>query len=181
MKPCTKCKIEKEINLFSKSANNKDGLYSWCKECVKNHQILNKDRIRAKQSEWRNKNKIRLAEYTKNYDKINKDKRTAQKRLRRINNPEFYKDEMLKRFYGITLIEYNKMLETQNSVCAICGNKETRRHFKYNTLVDLAVDHNHITGKVRGLLCSSCNKAIGVFKDNIELLESSIIYLKRNK
>lgn len=181
MKICTKCKIEKDIMCFSKSSGNKDGLYHWCKECVRNHQILNKDRIRIQQAKWRKKNKKHVAEYTKNYDKLNKDKRTAQKRLRRINNPDFYKAQMLKRFHGITLLDYKKMLEEQNGLCAICGKEETRRDFRYNNLIDLAVDHDHKTGKVRGLLCSNCNKAIGVFQDNTELLQSAINYLNRNK
>ena len=72
--------------------------------------------------------------------------------------------------FGITLADYDKMLNNQNGVCAICGKVNlTRRR--------LAVDHNHKTGKVRGLLCGKCNKAIGLFEDNPEILGKAIKYL----
>lgn len=62
--------------------------------------------------------------------------------------------------------EYEKTLLAQDGKCAICGRKER-----------LCVDHNHANGKVRGLLCSSCNKGLGFFKDNPQFLASAIQYL----
>jgi hypothetical protein len=79
--------------------------------------------------------------------------------------------------YGLTVEQYNEMLQSQNGVCAICGgiNPEGR---------NLCVDHNHITGKFRGLLCTTCNVALGGFKadsgDGIDILLSAISYLKNN-
>src|SRR6476469_6189244 len=64
----------------------------------------------------------------------------------------------LKRTYGITFEEYDFMLDRQNGVCAICKGVHGRR---------LAVDHNHETGKVRGLLCGSCNAALFLLEDSI--------------
>lgn len=77
------------------------------------------------------------------------------------------------RRYGITLAQYNEMLESQGGVCYICkGACPTGRR--------LAVDHCHTTGKVRSLLCTQCNKGLGNFKDNSDLLEKAIEYLKQH-
>ncbi|EIM6622183.1 endonuclease VII domain-containing protein [Salmonella enterica] len=77
--------------------------------------------------------------------------------------------------YGITLERYNELSEAQNHVCAICGNAETR--VIHGTLTSLCVDHCHQSGKVRGLLCANCNRAIGLIKDNTELLKNAVRYL----
>lgn len=78
---------------------------------------------------------------------------------------------MLKRNYGIGIDEYNSMLLSQEYGCAICGvhNDSLKRN--------LAVDHNHDTGQIRGLLCHGCNTGIGLFKENPEMLRRSIDYL----
>jgi hypothetical protein len=73
--------------------------------------------------------------------------------------------------YGITFDQYMQMLEDQNGVCRLCkGTNPSGRR--------LAVDHNHETGEVRGLLCSNCNTALGLLKDNPVLLEAAIAYLR---
>jgi Recombination endonuclease VII len=93
----------------------------------------------------------------------------------RKNNPtklqETRRYSKLKFFYGITKKEYETLLANQNSLCAICG--EVEQKFKRA----LAVDHDHKTGKVRGLLCSSCNQGLGHFRDSLVLLKSAQNYL----
>lgn len=79
----------------------------------------------------------------------------------------------LKLKFGINFDQYEAMLHEQDYVCIICKKKD-------NCGRDLAVDHNHITGKIRGLLCTDCNTGLGLFDDNVELLEKAINYLKRN-
>ena len=79
--------------------------------------------------------------------------------------------------YGLTQEDYTNMLATQNGVCAICKCAETAKS-NAGYVKNLAVDHCHVTGKVRGLLCHDCNTGIGKLKDNISLLESAIKYLK---
>ncbi len=84
------------------------------------------------------------------------------------------RDVVIRNQYGITLAEYNTMLEAQDYKCAICGNEdevEGRR---------LAIDHCHTSGKVRGLLCGKCNRGLGLFYDNDELLHNAIQYLKNS-
>ena len=78
----------------------------------------------------------------------------------------------LQRKFNLSPDEYKKKLESQGGVCAICKNECTRA---------LAVDHNHITGQVRGLLCNKCNRGIGYLSDSIDLLQASIDYLNEYK
>ena len=70
--------------------------------------------------------------------------------------------------YGISLLQYEAMLEAQNGVCAICKKTEGKH---------LSVDHNHVTGEIRGLLCSRCNLVIGRCNDDTKLLKAAILYL----
>lgn len=72
--------------------------------------------------------------------------------------------------YGMNSFEYHQMLKSQQESCAICGLKEEDKN--------LAVDHNHETNEVRGLLCFQCNSALGLFKENLESLKNAIAYLE---
>lgn len=93
-------------------------------------------------------------------------------------NPDYYRDYDLRKKYGITLDRYNEMLLDQGGVCAICGNRETRVDKRVNRTSYLAVDHCHTTGKVRGLLCHSCNSMLGQAGDSVEKLQIGINYLR---
>jgi hypothetical protein len=77
-------------------------------------------------------------------------------------------DTTLRHKYGITQSQYEEMLMTQCSQCAICGDDSDR----------LRVDHDHATGKVRGLLCHHCNVALGSFKDTPAYLRAAASYLE---
>jgi hypothetical protein len=70
--------------------------------------------------------------------------------------------------YGLSLEEYEAMLEAQDHVCAICGGPDSRR---------LAVDHCHETERIRGLLCHKCNTALGLLQDDTTRMERAIAYL----
>lgn len=78
----------------------------------------------------------------------------------------------LKRRYGITEEDFQRMLEEQGGGCAICGLVQ---HDK-----PLHVDHDHNTGAVRGLLCLPCNTMLGKARDNINILSKAINYLAKN-
>ncbi len=78
--------------------------------------------------------------------------------------------------YGLTPEEYDALVEEQNGVCAICGNPPGEVKFATR----LAVDHCHKTGKNRGLLCRPCNLALGHFEDDVNRMESAIVYLKKH-
>jgi hypothetical protein len=87
-------------------------------------------------------------------------------------NPEVILASNLKK-YGITLAEYERLLKKQKGVCAICKKPEYDARQRR-----LSVDHDHETGRVRGLLCARCNRALGMFNDNPELLRSAARYLR---
>jgi hypothetical protein len=77
----------------------------------------------------------------------------------------------LKLNHGISEALYQNVFDEQDGLCAICGDQPSKRA--------LAVDHDHITGKIRGLLCDQCNTALGKFKDSPELLLKAIAYLQK--
>lgn len=88
------------------------------------------------------------------------------------NNPDKLHKRNNEKRYGVTYEQYQEMLETQDSVCAICNEKESS-----SSRTNLSIDHDHTTGKVRGLLCTPCNVALGLFKDNIDLLKKAMRYI----
>lgn len=90
------------------------------------------------------------------------------------DNPDKVKNSYLKWRFGITLEDYNAMSEAQGHTCAICAQPET------TTGRSLAVDHCHTTGRIRGLLCTACNVALGKLNDSIERLQSAQAYLLRH-
>jgi len=96
-------------------------------------------------------------------------------------NPMRSKGYSLKKAYGISLDEYAAMYASQNGRCGICdkpGKSFDRENGRTQTL---AVDHHHDSRKVRGLLCTRCNRALGGFKDSIQLLGKAAAYMKRHQ
>ena len=76
------------------------------------------------------------------------------------------------RTYGISLSDFNAMFEEQEGCCAVCGTHQLQLKTR------LCVDHDHATGKVRGLLCNSCNTALGKLKDNYDIAYRAADYLR---
>ncbi len=158
-KICFKCKKEKCLSEFGKDKYNNDGYTYDCKICR-----------REKEQIWRDKNRDKIKE-------IN-EKRTE-------NRKAYYKSDVgvissrrahLKRSFNITLEEYDELLDKQNQVCGICGSNETDKRNMF-----LSVDHNHDTNKIRGLLCNTCNRALGLFKDDKNNLLNAIKYLENHE
>jgi len=105
-----------------------------------------------------------------------RENRSEQRRQYKQKYPERVRGNHLRVTFGISLEQYDQMHADQNGLCAICGNPETiARNGKVRLL---AVDHCHTTNKVRGLLCGNCNPMIGYAKDNIQVLERAIEYLR---
>ena len=100
----------------------------------------------------------------------------AQQAKRRAKDKTIYerveRNSKYKRQYGITVDDYNRMLTAQNDGCGICGVKTPGNRTKH-----FHVDHCHSTGKVRGLLCHKCNRALGLFDDNVDVLLQAAKYL----
>ena len=130
------------------------------------------------------KPETRLKYYYKNKKKISLEQKSYWQRVGKArweekyhNNPEYreiIRERGRKYLFGLKEGEYQVLLDSQNGVCAVCkGNCLTGRK--------LSVDHNHATGKVRGLLCAKCNSALGMVNDRIDLLEELVSYLKNHQ
>jgi hypothetical protein len=97
-----------------------------------------------------------------------------------VINPLGCKNTALKSKYGITFDDYCEIHRKQNGLCAICGQVEQHPN-KLHPVGQLNIDHDHNTGVVRGLLCGKCNKGIGLFDDNVELLDKAKEYIIKHK
>ena len=93
-------------------------------------------------------------------------------------NPEKIRNNNLRKAFGITAEQYDEMFAAQGGVCAICGQQSRTKHGNGKTR-KLAVDHDHETGEVRGLLCMACNRAMGLLKDNPRVLRRAADYLEQ--
>lgn len=108
---------------------------------------------------------------TREWCERNAEKKRAVDKAYREANRERTRDYGLRRNFNISLEDFEKMLAEQGGGCAICGGLSSRHGGT------LHVDHDHTTGKVRGLLCDGCNLGLGKFLDNSTLLDIASSYL----
>ena len=135
---------------------------------------------RKKMREWRERNPDKEHKYAKESYQRNREKELARKKRdyaeNRFNLQEKKKDYNLRRDFGIGLDEFKKMLADQNYKCKICGKELKIIDGEKNK--DIAVvDHDHVTGKIRGILCHGCNLVLGNAGDNPQLLLNAAEYL----
>lgn len=92
------------------------------------------------------------------------------------NRNKTYEEQRISRIrmYGIDVPDYERMLEEQNGGCYICGKQPDGKRA-------LDIDHDHQTGKVRGLLCSNHNRALGLLNDDVLLMLKSVEYLVKTR
>jgi hypothetical protein len=153
---------------------------------------LTPEQVREYQRMW----KVENADRVKAALDLSRDKRNRLRRERILNDPVFraklrareveyrrthpqrtaeaYRKYRLKAEYGLTPEDYNIMLERQGSLCALCGATPLSVHHR-----KLVVDHDHVTGRVRGLLCHNCNLVLGHLGDDVNLMKRAIAYLQR--
>jgi hypothetical protein len=115
-------------------------------------------------------------------NKLTKDKKASQckscfkvhEKNWQLNNPEKFKASCrkrnLKKKYGLSVEQYDKMFNKQNKRCACC-NRETDK---------LVVDHNHTTGAIRELLCSPCNTALGLLNEDVTVMQNMSNYVRKH-
>ena len=111
------------------------------------------------------------------YDHLTRDGRKEYLREHRAANPIQYKGKHFRKKFGIGIEDYQTKLEDQNGVCAICSKPESGT--RNGVTRWLCVDHNHNTNKVRGLLCTNCNVAVGMMYENRDIMRSAIAYLDK--
>jgi hypothetical protein len=147
---------------------NRDNLNEKNREYRKN----NKEIVRESNRKWSANNRDKVNEKQRRYAERNKEKLKLKQHQFYLKNKDKVKEFSLLRKYNISLEQYKKMLKDQHNKCLLCQTKDEDTTSKF-----LVVDHCHKTGKVRGLLCNPCNTGIGLFKENIEVLEKTIKYL----
>lgn len=141
-------------------------------EASRKWKARNKEHVSEYNKEWSAKNPEIKKELKRLWDCKNTEHKKAYSFKWKENNPLYFKEKHLKAEYGLTLADYAQMLEDQDHKCKCCGiGKEEAPSQR------LVVDHCHSTGKVRGLLCSHCNVALGMVKDSKETLRNLINYL----
>lgn len=102
-------------------------------------------------------------------------KKCTSSRRKQLLSKETIRQRNLEKNFGKGIVNtYNKLFEEQGGVCTICKSPENGR-YKH-----LSVDHCHNTGKIRGLLCNNCNRALGLFKDNPEILRKAADYVEQH-
>jgi transketolase len=124
------------------------------KESKRKYRERHPERAREQNRKWREAHPDQLKEQKRRWYLANRDRVALQRR---------------KYLYSILPDTYAQLLMTQNGVCAICGGNRNKQA--------LGVDHNHITGSVRGLLCGKCNVIIGMADDDSGILRKAIEYL----
>jgi hypothetical protein len=118
--------------------------------------LKNKERIREKATEWYRQNKEKAKKrINENYNE-NKEVIILKRKLKRHN---------------LTIQQLEIMKNKCNDLCQICGKGSDK----------ICIDHNHINGKVRGLLCNNCNSGIGFLRDDVKILKSAISYLSKSE
>lgn len=150
-KACTQCKAIKPVAEFPACKTNRNGLHSWCFSCK---------RARSKAYQDRPDVKERMRSYRREWAR--QPKQRAQNKRNRI-----------RRVFGLTPQQLNQMKVDQQGLCAICFQPEPLKR-------SLAIDHDHVTGKVRGLLCTRCNTALGMIQEDVEILINMTAYIDQH-
>ena len=193
---CSMCKEILPIDSFHKSSLTCSGFYGACKKCRNTYNETHygsKEALAGKKRDYYKKNrevtlaknrernkipriKARHKAYAKKYREANKEKLALMANKWFVKNRTKVAEDCRKRKYkqyNITLADYDRMFEEQDGNCKICGLMEINKR--------LAVDHDHKTGKVRGLLCTRCNVTLGRIEENQETLWNMIEYLKEHE
>lgn len=165
MKRCCECGVTKDKTEFSKDVKNTDNLSRSCRSCCKarhaRYYSKHREKLIADTLKWRQAHPGSHNQASKRYYKKHKDRYYELNRVTRL------------RKLGMTLEDYARLFSEQGGKCAICRTADTG--VKKN---NFPVDHDHKTGKVRGLLCDRCNTSLGQFEDNPDLLRKAADYLE---
>ena len=153
-----------------------DGKIFWCYHNKGKEYWVTPDVFENNQSrngKWARENPVENRKNAKKWNRANRERYNSNKLRSAKNNPDSTKNAQLRIKFNITLEQYNHLFYLQNHRCAICKDEcKTGRQ--------LAVDHDHKTGKVRGLLCMECNIGLGKFKDSKDRLMKAIEYIIKN-
>lgn len=138
----------------------------------KRYSAENRAAIARKTREWYKKNVARQAAYNKRYGEKHAVRIKRRRAEYHVKNRYHVANHWLLRKYGMTLEQRDALLANQEGKCAVC--RTTTPGGK-----GWVVDHDHVTGKVRGILCLTCNTGIGHLKDDVNVLKAAVVYLER--
>lgn len=162
-KQCIKCGEMKSLSEFTIHNRAKGQHRNFCHECEKKwiRDYHKSPQGKAKNQEWIAQNQIKIAEYKRLY---------REDEQKRAQNKIYHRAKWLKDAFNMTVADYMALYEKQDGKCAICGSAQ-------NGKKNFCIDHDHETGKVRGLLCHNCNVSVGLMKDSPSLLRKAADYL----
>ena len=161
-KPCRICGRIQPLESFHRAAGMRDGHRNECRDCFREiaraRYRADPEKAKAAVKRWQQENSERLNAYRR--------ERNAKPEVKRRLRDGYYR-----RTYGVSADEVDEMLRRQGGGCAVCGDKPER-------LASMHLDHDHEAGRLRGLLCLSCNQGIGKFRDDPDLLRAAADYLE---
>lgn len=185
-KRCPRCDEVKPASDFYRAMGKRDGVATYCNLCARKVRLVRyRERLAleipddaVKQCKRCGQTKLAWQFYRLAGTADNLMSACIECNLARQNT--VYRDNVMRQRYGITIAQYNWMLEVQGGVCAICGQPETVQSRTGRTK-RLAIDHDHdhVANEIRGLLCHRCNTGIGALRHNPDLLRKAIRYLER--
>lgn len=141
-----------------------------------------KEKEKQRHREYNKTHKKEIRTYQKRYYQSHKEELKPYHREYYLNHKESESDHsksLRPKKYGLTPDEYSDLLKSHDGVCAICGKQETAKAYKTDNIRQLSIDHDHTTGKVRGLLCSKCNLMVSHADDSPSILRKAADYLER--
>ena len=156
---------------MSRSAEQRDALNARRRERLAqdpDHRARQNARRRAHYQAHKQEYRERANAYYQAHKESIQERARASRQARKQNNDQSIRYGKLKRLYGISAAEYDALLAKQGGVCAICRKRSKER---------LCVDHCHLTGTIRGLLCHACNLALGSLKEDQPSLVAALAYL----
>lgn len=172
-KVCTGCGKVKPFSAYYKHKHGRHGLAPKCKVCHKQETAKAHAKRKAMYPELvKAQKRASSKKYNEKNLEIVRARGRVYARLRLLKNPGLKRAMHLKFNYGITVAEWDALFDAQGRRCAICkSEKPYRKNGIWNT------DHDHVTGKVRGILCSHCNRMLGGAYDDPSILRQAITYL----
>lgn len=145
----------------------------------RDYYLANSERLKAYQREYSAKHPERCKAAHKAYRLANIDRMRAQNRAYHADNAFTYWAKSILRKFGVTAVWYIETLKAQGGGCAICGGKGRCLDYRTGRLRRLPVDHNHTTGKTRGILCHRCNLMVGHMEERADWLRKAADYLQQ--
>ena len=186
-KACAICKVVKPLDQYSPNKLRRDGRGSYCRPCANaRYTTPNREKHRLAPMTAGGRSTCRRCNETKPeeefYWQADKGRRANEciqcraevEKAQHAAEPLRRREKVIRSKYGLTLADYDALLGSQGGGCAICGRTEEPGQPGR----PLPVDHDHKTGRIRGILCGLCNKAIGQMLDNPELLRRAARYLE---